>query len=151
MTIEKPINHSITFLYKFVSGINNQNLTIQTYHKSTYTGLLLNSKSFSSLSYKISSIKYLIDRSFNICKIWSFFHNDIENIKSNIFKNAHPSFLIDKVIEKYLYYNGFSNQNQLKDKSDVHYFKLQAIFYNISKVNIQNFGKCFVKKILTSS
>ena len=69
----------------------------------------------------------MIDRSFNICKIWSFFHNDIENIKSNIFKNAHPSFLIDKVIEKYLYYNVFSNQNQLKDKSDVHYFKLPFI------------------------
>ena len=26
----------------FISGINNQNLTLQTYHKLTYTGLLLN-------------------------------------------------------------------------------------------------------------
>ena len=29
-TIEKQINHSITFLDVFISGINNQNLTIQT-------------------------------------------------------------------------------------------------------------------------
>ena len=43
-TIEKLINHSITFLDLFISGINNQNLTLQTYHKSTYTGLLLNYK-----------------------------------------------------------------------------------------------------------
>ena len=41
-TIEKRINHSITFLDVFISGINTQNLTLQTYHKSTYTGLLLN-------------------------------------------------------------------------------------------------------------
>ena len=41
-TIEKQINHSIAFLDVFISGINNQNFTLQTYHKSTYTGLLLN-------------------------------------------------------------------------------------------------------------
>ena len=39
-TIEKQINHSIAFLDVFISGINNQNLTLQTYHKSTYTELL---------------------------------------------------------------------------------------------------------------
>ena len=57
-TIEKQNNHSIAVLDVFISGINNQNLTFQTYHKSTYTGLLLNFKSFTSYSYKIS----LIDR-----------------------------------------------------------------------------------------
>ena len=39
-TIAKQINHCIAFLDVFISGINNQNLTLQTYHKSTYTGLL---------------------------------------------------------------------------------------------------------------
>ena len=32
-TIEKQINHSIAFLDVFISGINNQNLTLQTYQK----------------------------------------------------------------------------------------------------------------------
>ena len=36
-SIEKQVNHSITFLDVFISGINNQSLTLQTYHKSTYT------------------------------------------------------------------------------------------------------------------
>ena len=53
-TIENQINHSIAFLDVFNSGINNQHLTLQTYHKS---GLLLNSQSFISFSYKISLIK----------------------------------------------------------------------------------------------
>ena len=34
--IEKQINHSIAFLGVFISGVNNQNLTIQTYHKEFY-------------------------------------------------------------------------------------------------------------------
>ena len=75
-TIEKQINHSIVFLDVFISSINNQNLTLQTYHKLTYTGLLLNFKSFTSFSYKISLIKCLIDMSFKICNNWSSFHND---------------------------------------------------------------------------
>ena len=65
-TIEKQINHSIPFLHVFISGINNQTLTLVTYHKSTYTGFLLNFWSSSSFSYKISSIKFMIDRSLKI-------------------------------------------------------------------------------------
>ena len=126
-TKEKQTNHSIAFLDVFISGINNQNLTLQTYHKSTYTGLLLNFKSFTSFSYKISLIKCLIDRSFKICNNWNSFHNDIENIKSNLIKNAYPPSLIDKVIKKYLDYKFSSNQSQLKDAPDVHYFKLPYI------------------------
>ena len=91
-TIEKQVNHSVAFLDVFISGINNQNLTLQTYHKLTFTGLLLNFKSFASFSYKISLIKYLIDGLFKICNNWDSFHNDIENIKSNLIK---PPFLIN--------------------------------------------------------
>ena len=85
-TIEKQINHSIAFLDIFISDINNQNLTIQTYHKLTYTGLLLSFKSFTLFLYKISLIKYLIVRLFKICNNCNSFHNDIENIKYNLIK-----------------------------------------------------------------
>ena len=107
--IEKQINHPIAFLDVLISSINNQNLTLQTYRKSTYTGLLLNFKSFTSFSYKISLIKCLINRSFKICNNCNSFHNDIEKIKSNLIKNAYPPFLIDKVIKKYLDYKFSTN------------------------------------------
>ena len=126
-TTEKQNNHSIAFLYVFISGINNQNLKRQRYHKSTYAGLLLYFKSFTSFSYKISLIKCLKDRSLKICNNWKSFHNDVENIKSNLIRNAYPPFLIDKVIKKYLEYKFSSNQNHLKDKFEVHYFKLPYI------------------------
>ena len=72
-TIDKQINHSIAFRDEFISSINNQNLTLQTYHKSTYTGLLLNFKSFTPFSFKISLMKCLIVRSFKICNNWASF------------------------------------------------------------------------------
>ena len=91
------------------------------------SGLLLNFKSFTSFSYKIRLIKCLIDRSFKIRNNWNSFHGDIENIKSNLIKNTHPPLLLNKLIKSYLDYKFSSNQNQLKDKSDVHYFKLPYI------------------------
>ena len=82
--IEKQINHSITFLGVFISGINNQNLALQTYYKLTYTRPFLNFKSFTSFSCNSSLIKWLIDKSSKICNKGNSFHNDIENIKSNL-------------------------------------------------------------------
>ena len=136
-TIEKQINHSITFLDVFFSGSNNQNLTLQNHHKSSYTGFLLNFKSFTSFSCKLSLIKCLIDRSFSISINWNSFHNDIENIKSNLIKNAHPPLLIDKVIKKYIDYKFSSSQNQLQDKSDVHYIELPYIGNLSHHINIK--------------
>lgn len=40
-----------------MSGIDSFNLAFQTYHKSTYTGFLLNFTSFTLYSYKVSSFK----------------------------------------------------------------------------------------------
>ena len=157
-TIGKQINHSIAFLDVFISGTNNQDLILQTYHKLTYTGLLLNFKSFTSFSYKISLIKCLIDRSFKTSKNWNSFHNDIESIKSNLIKNAYLPFLIDSVNKKYLDYNLSSNQNQLKDKSEVHYFTLaymdnlsQHIKNKFSKRCKEFFKKNFNMKVVFSS
>ena len=90
----------------------------------------------------------MIDRSFKICNNWNSFHNDIESIKFNLIENAYPSFLIDKVIKKYLNYKFSSNWNQFKDTSDVLYLKLPYIG-NLShhiKNKISKFCKEFCKE-----
>ena len=132
----------------FISFINNQNLALQTHRKSTYTRLLLNFKSFTSFSYKTSLIKCLLDRSFKTYDNWNSSYNDTENMKLNLTDNAYPPFLINKVIKKYLDYRFSSNQNQLKDKSEVHYFKLQYIG-NLShhiKIKLSKLCKEFCKE-----
>ena len=96
----------------------------------------------------------MIDRSFKICNNWNYFHNDIENIKSNLIKNAYPPFLIGKLIKNYLNYKFSSNQNNLKDNyitlhyTDVHYIKLPYIG-NLShhiKNNLSKLCKEFCKE-----
>ena len=121
------MNHFIAFLHVSISGINNQNVTLHKYQKLIFTDLLLNFKSFISFSCKISLIKHLIDRPFKTFYNCNSFHNNIGNIKSNLIKNAYSPFLIAKVIKKYHSYKFSSNQNYLKDTSDIHYFKLLYI------------------------
>ena len=64
-TMETEVNQVIPFLDVLIdNGSNILNTT--TYHKSTYSGLLLNFDSFTSRFYKISLIKCLIDRAYKI-------------------------------------------------------------------------------------
>ena len=126
-TIEKQVDHSITFLDVIISGMDIQNLILQKDQKVTCTGLLLNFKSFTLFSYKIKLIKCLIDRSFKICNNRNYFHNDLENIKSSLIENASPPFLIYKVIKYYLDRKYSSNQNQLRETSNLYYFTLPYI------------------------
>ena len=52
----QKINHSIVFLDVFICGINNQNLTLQIYHRSTYTSFFLSFKSFISFLIRLVSL-----------------------------------------------------------------------------------------------
>ena len=74
-----------------------------------------------------------MDRLFKICNSWDAFHNGIETIKFNLVKKRLP-FLNNKVIKKCLNHKFSSNQNQLKNTSDVYYFKLSYIG-NLSQYN----------------
>ena len=72
---------------------------------------------------------------------------------SKLYLNAYPSFLMDEIIKKYLNYKFSSNPNELKDTSDVYYFKLPYIgnlSYHI-KNKLSKLCKEFCKNILTLS
>ena len=147
-TIEKQINHSIAFLMSSFQVSIIKISHFRTFHKLTYTGLFFNFKSFTSFSYKISLIECVIDSSFKICNNWNSSHNDIENIKSNLIKNAYLPFLMDKGTKKYLDYKFSSNQDHLKGKCDFHYFKLPCIC-NLShhiKIKISKLCQVFCKE-----
>ena len=78
-TMETEVNKIIPVLD--VLSDNSQNiLKTLTYHKSTYSGLLLNYTSLTSRFYKIGLIKCLIDRAYKINNTWSGFHEDVSKI-----------------------------------------------------------------------
>ena len=71
------------------------------------------------------------------------FHNDIENIISNLIKNAYLPFLINKVIKKYLDYKFSSNQNQIKENLAfiTLNYHISATFHTISKLKVPKLCK----------
>ena len=73
-SMETEVNKVIPFLDVLLDNCNNILSTI-TYHKSTYSCLLLN---FNSL------IKCLIDRAYKINNTLTSFHNDVTKIKKKI-------------------------------------------------------------------
>ena len=93
--------------------IDNRNniLNTTTYHKLTYSGLLLNFDSFTSRFYKISPIKCLIDLAYKINNAWASFHNDVTKIKETLKRNSFPPFLIYK-IKKFNIYKHLHNNEE---------------------------------------
>ena len=63
--METEVHKVIPFLDVLIDNRNNI-LNTTTYHKMTYSGLLLNFDSFTSRFYKISLTKCLIDRAYKI-------------------------------------------------------------------------------------
>ena len=97
-TMETEVNKIILFLDVFID--NSQNiLKTSTYHKFTYSGLLLNCNSFTSRFYKIGLIKCLIHRSYKINNTWSGSHDDVSEIKDILKRNSYPPFILDKIIK----------------------------------------------------
>ena len=72
-------------------------MNIITYHKSTYSDLLINFDSSTSRFYKISLLKCLIDGAYKINNTWASFHNDITKSKETLKRNSFETILIDKI------------------------------------------------------
>ena len=86
-----------------------------TYHKLTYSSLLLIFDNFTSRFYKISLLKCFIDRAYKINNTWASFHNDVTKIKETLKRNTFPPFLIDKIKKSYLdKVNSNSDQSNLE-------------------------------------
>ena len=101
LTMETKVNKVISFLDVLIDNRNNI-LNTSTYHKLTYSGLLVNFNSFSSRFYKIGLIKCVIDRAYKINNTWASFHNEVTKSKETLKRNSFPPFLIEKITKLYL-------------------------------------------------
>ena len=99
-TKEYSENGILPFLDISICNLNTYNTSV--YHKSTYTGLLLNFKSFAPFEYKIRLIKTLLDRIFKISSSWVIFDFEVKKLMKTLLRNMYPKRLIDKCIKRYL-------------------------------------------------
>ena len=66
-TMEKEVYNEINFLDVKIKRELNDSITTSTYRKPTFTGVMLNWNSLTSIKYKKGLICCLLDRSFKIC------------------------------------------------------------------------------------
>ena len=125
---------------------NNNILSTATYHKLTYSGLLLNFDSFTSLFQKISLIKCLIDRSYKINNKWAIFHNYLIEIKETLKRNSFPLFLIDKIVKSY-----WEKLHSCSDQSNPESDKTPFTGFHTLEIIQSKFRKTFQKTVKSSA
>ena len=154
--METEVNKIIPFLDVLID--NSQNiLKTLTYHKSTYSGLLLNYTSFTSCFYKIGLIKCLIDRAYKINNTWPGFHDDVSKIKDVLKRNSYPPFILDKIIKTYIDKIHYNNNKVSSELNKLQYFKLpyiskysEQVQKKITKLCKQYYKENNVKIVFTS-
>ena len=124
--METEVNEIIPFLDVLID--NSQNiLKTLTYHKSTYSGLLLNYTSFTSRFYKTGLIKCLIDRAYKINNTWPGFRDDVSKTEDVLKRNSYPPFILDKIIKAYIEKTHYNNNKVSSEVNKLRYFKLSCI------------------------
>ena len=145
-TKENSENGKLPFLDILINNLEEFDTTV--YHKKTYTGLLLNFKSFTPFQYKIRLIQTLLDRTYKICSSRNIFDIECKKLTKTFLKNLYPKRLIDRCIKRYL-----DNKNkpvsQIETKV-IRYVTLPYIghFSDFAKSKINKLVKEFCKKEL---
>ena len=99
-TKEENVDGGLAFLDISICNLNGVSTSV--YHKSTYTGLLTNFKSFAPCNYKKRLIVTLLDRTFKITSSWKIFDLDVKALKKCLMRNLYPAPYIDRVIKNFL-------------------------------------------------
>ena len=146
-TFEKEKNGKLPFLDVLVTKSTNT-CTTTTFHKKTYTGLLMNFLSFSPMNYKIGLIKTLIDRTRKINNTETGFKEDLNKLIFTLKRNSFPFHIINKVIRKYNEEPSHSDQTKHTedDTGNTRYLKVSYTdFY--SKIKQRKLAKTDVDTV----
>ena len=148
-TSEENENGVLPFLDIIIR--NRNRLETSVFHKSTYTGLLTNFKSFVPFTYKKRLIDTLLDRTFKINSSWNGLDLDFKALKNTFLKNLYPCKLIDKCIKKFLNKKFSITEPNIPQKditeSNCKYVTLPYIgnFSKVTRTKIQKLVKNFCK------
>ena len=100
-TMEREISKKLSFLDILLDN-GHPSIVTSVYRKKTFTGLLTNYFSFAPLNYKLGLVRTLLDKVYKINNSWVGFHLDVKKLIFLLRKNCFPSWVIDKIIHRYL-------------------------------------------------
>ena len=104
-TMEKEISNKLNFLDITIKRKPDLTLETLTYRKPTFTGVMLNWNSLTSIKYKTGLIRCLFDRSYKICSSQKQKQIEMAQLRILLLKNNYPSQIIDKEFNKFLEQN----------------------------------------------
>ena len=150
-TMEKEIDKKLSFLDILLDN-NHPSIITSVYRKKTFTGLLTNYFSFAPLNYKLGLVRTLLDRVYKINNTWVGFHLDVKKLIFLLRKNCFPSWVIDKIIHRYLSkkmnpsligQNASSNSG----KTSTHFYKVPYVgqFSKIAQTKLRQLIKRYCK------
>ena len=130
-----------------ISISNSSSFSTSVYHKPTFTGLLLNFKSFAPFEYKTRLIDTLLDRIYKINSSWKGIDLDIKKLVKYLLRNLYPKRLIDIHIKRFIDKKSAADENTKKDEKEIRYIKLPYIgeFSKTVKTKIDKLIKNFCK------
>ena len=116
-TMEKQLKNEINFLnIKIKRDDLNSTFITSTYRKPTFTGVMLNWNSLTSIRYKTGLIKCLLDRSNKICSKDEQKVVEMQQLRDLLLKNNYPNKIIEKEFEKLIKYKCLNVENMVNSE-----------------------------------
>ena len=150
-TMEREINKKLSFLDILLDN-SHPSIVTSVYRKKTFTGLLTNYFSFAPLNYKLGLVRTLLDRVYKINNCWVGLHLDVKRLIFLLQKNCFPSWVIDKIIYRYLSKKmnpPLTGQNASSNsgKTSSHSYKLPYVgrFSKITQTKLRQLLKRYCK------
>ena len=114
--MEKEISNKLNFLDITIKRKPDLTLETLTYRKPTFTGVMLNWNSLTSIKYKTGLIRCLLDRSYKICSSEKQKQIEMAQLRILLLKNNSPSQIIDKEFNKFLEQKSKQAEDKLIDE-----------------------------------
>ena len=126
-TIEKETNNEINFLDVKVKRELDGTITTSTYRKPTFTGVMLNWNSLTSIKYKKGLIGCLLDRSYKICSNNQQRIIEMEELRDLLLKNNYPQQIIQNEFDKFEKYKMINVDKVQNPKEKIKYLSIPFI------------------------
>ena len=126
--MEEQKNNSINFLdVKLNRNVDENTISTSTYHKPTFTGVMLNWNSLTSIKYKKGLIGCLLDRSYKICSSTEQKIVEMEQLRSILIKNNYPPQIIEIEFERFRKFKQLNVDKQPNSEEKIKYLSLPYI------------------------
>ena len=121
--MEKEKSNSISFLdVKINRNIKDNSISTSTFHKPTFTEVMLNWNSLTSIKYKNGLIGCLLDRSYKICSTDEQKVIEMEELRILFLKNNYPQQISETEFERFRKLKQFNVDKQLNSEEKINIY-----------------------------